>query len=45
MILAHIGGIPIEESLLGLGPVGLLGMSLAVRSVLARFRRAQESSR
>jgi hypothetical protein len=43
-VLAHIAGIPVEESLLSLGPVGLLGVSLAVRSVLARFRRPQESS-
>jgi hypothetical protein len=44
-ILAHIAGIPVEESLLSLGPVGVLGVSVALRSVLARFRRApQESS-
>ena len=39
MILAHIGGIPVEESLLTLGPVGLVGLGVAVRSVLWRLRR------
>jgi hypothetical protein len=45
MILAHIGGLPVEESLLSLGPVGLVGISVALRSVLLRFRRPQDSSR
>jgi hypothetical protein len=45
MILAHIAGIPVEESLLSLGPVGLVGLGVAMRSVLARFRRAQDTSR
>jgi hypothetical protein len=44
MILAHIGGIPVEEGLLALGPVGLVGISVALRSVLVRLRRAPDSS-
>jgi hypothetical protein len=43
MIIAHIAGIPVEESLLSLGPVGLVGISVAVRSVLAKFRRAPDA--
>ena len=42
MIIAHIAGIPVEESLLSLGPIGLVGISVAVRSVLAKFRRAPD---
>jgi len=45
MIIAHIAGIPVEESLLSLGPVGLVGIGVAVRSVLAKFRRADDSTR
>jgi hypothetical protein len=45
MILAHIAGIPVEESLLSLGPVGLVGIGVVVRSVLARLRRAPEPPR
>jgi hypothetical protein len=44
VILAHIGGLPVEEGLLSLGPVGLLGITVAVRSVLARLRRPAETS-
>jgi hypothetical protein len=40
-VLAHIGGLPVEESLLTLGPVGLVGIGVALRSMLARFRRSQ----
>ena len=43
MVIAHIAGIPVEESLLSLGPVGLVGISVAVRSVLAKFRRAPDA--
>jgi hypothetical protein len=43
MIIAHIAGIPVEEGLLSLGPVGLIGISVAVRSVLAKFRRAPDA--
>jgi hypothetical protein len=43
MIIAHIAGIPVEESLLSLGPVGLIGISVAVRSVLAKFRRVPDA--
>jgi len=42
-ILAHIAGIPIEESLLSLGPVGLVGIGVVVRSVLAKLRRAPDA--
>ena len=45
MILAHIGGLPLEEGLLSLGPVGLVGLGVVVRSMLARFRRPQGTSR
>jgi hypothetical protein len=45
MIIAHIAGIPVEESLLSLGPVGIVGIGVAVRSVLARLRRAPEPPR
>jgi hypothetical protein len=45
VILAHIGGIPVEESLLSLGPVGLVGLSVAFRSLLVRFRRPQDTAR
>jgi hypothetical protein len=43
MILAHIAGIPVEESLLSLGPVGLVGITVAVRSVLAKLRHAPDA--
>ena len=29
-MLAHIGGLPVEETLLSLGPAGLLGAGAAV---------------
>jgi len=41
VILAHIGGIPVEEGLLSLGPVGVAGLGVAVRCLLARLRRPQ----
>jgi hypothetical protein len=43
MILAHIAGIPIEESLLAMGPVGLLAAGVWIRSI--RHRIAQMRSR
>jgi hypothetical protein len=35
--LAHIAGMPVEEGLLAMGPVGLLAASLWVRSVRLRI--------
>jgi hypothetical protein len=43
MILAHIAGIPIEEGLLAMGPVGVLAAGLWLRAV--RQRLAQLRSR
>jgi hypothetical protein len=43
-MLAHIAGLPVEEGLLSLGPVGLVGLSVAVRSLLFRLRRVPEGS-
>jgi hypothetical protein len=45
MMLAHIGGIPVEESLMSIGPVAAVGFGVVVRSLLARLRRPQDTSR
>ena len=42
MIVAHIMGIPIEESVFQLAPAGavtLTAVAIAARTTLARFRR------
>lgn len=45
MIIAHIAGIPVEESLLSLGPIGVVGIGVVVRSMLAKLRRADDTQR
>ena len=37
MIVAHIAGIPLEEGLLAMGPVGFLAASLWLRSLRLRI--------
>ena len=38
-VLAHIAGIPVEETLLGFGPVALTGAGLAAAWVRGTVRR------
>jgi len=38
MILAHIAGIPVEETLLSFGPVGLTGLGMAAFAARGRLR-------
>jgi hypothetical protein len=38
VILAHIAGIPVEETLLSLGPIGLAGLGMAVFAARGRLR-------
>jgi hypothetical protein len=39
VILAHIAGLPVEETILALAPAGLLGLVVALRSATARAAR------
>ncbi|MGZ4277747.1 MAG: hypothetical protein ACXVFN_15560 [Solirubrobacteraceae bacterium] len=39
MVLAHIAGMPVEETLLGLAPAGLAGAGLAVALVRNALER------
>jgi hypothetical protein len=44
VIVAHVGGIPVEEGLLQLAPAGAViftAFAIAVRSTLDRVRRAE----
>ena len=38
MILAHIAGIPVEETLLSLGPVGLAGLGMVAFAARGKVR-------
>ena len=42
MILAHIAGIPVEETLLGFGPAGLAGLGVVVYSARGRLRSLRD---
>jgi hypothetical protein len=39
VILAHIAGLPVEETLLSFAPIGVAGVVAALLSVGGRFRR------
>lgn len=39
MLLAHIGGVPVEESLLALAPLGAAGLGALVATAAHRARR------
>jgi hypothetical protein len=39
MIVAHIAGIPVEETVLALAPVGLVGFGVLFSDLLQRVRR------
>ena len=39
MVVAHIGGIPVEETLLALAPVGVAGAGAMVAGWFQRVRR------
>ena len=41
MILAHIAGIPVEETLLSLGPVGLAGLGMLAFAARGRLCSAR----
>jgi hypothetical protein len=45
MILAHIAGLPVEETLLGFAPVGLVGAGVALLSVRQRAAELRERMR
>jgi hypothetical protein len=45
MILAHIAGVPIEETVLSLGPVIAAGGWIAALNLRERFARERHSSR
>ena len=45
MILAHIAGIPVEETLLGLGPAVLAGLGMALYTARGRLRALRERAR
>ena len=36
MILAHIAGIPVEETLLSFGPIGAVGIGIAIATARER---------
>jgi hypothetical protein len=38
VILAHIAGLPVEETLLSLAPMGVVGLAAALLSVRGRLR-------
>ena len=38
MIFAHLGGVPLEETLLGLAPLGVSGVGLLTLTVRLRAR-------
>ena len=40
MILAHIAGVPVEETLLALAPAGVTGFGVWLASLANRARRA-----
>ena len=39
IVLGHIAGIPVEETLLGLAPVGAIGVGAAIYAVRGRAER------
>jgi hypothetical protein len=39
MILAHIGGVPVEETILALAPVGVAGVGVWFAQLAHRARR------
>jgi len=41
VILAHIAGIPVEETLLSLGPIGLAGLGMAAFAARRLLRSAR----
>ena len=40
MVIAHIAGIPVEETLLALAPVGATGLGVWFAQVARRLRRS-----
>ncbi|MEA2362953.1 MAG: hypothetical protein QOD71_2098 [Thermoleophilaceae bacterium] len=45
MILAHIAGLPVEETLLSFAPLGLGAVAFSVRSRVSRWWRSRRLSR
>jgi hypothetical protein len=41
MILAHIAGVPVEETLLGLAPIGVVGLAVALATARDRLATAR----
>ena len=44
-VSAHIGGVPVEETLASLGPVLLVGVGMTVAMVRDRLRRLRPERR
>ena len=44
MILAHIAGVPVEETLLSLAPVGIAGFGIWFAQLAQRARRIRPRS-
>jgi hypothetical protein len=42
IILGHIAGIPVEETLLGLAPVGAVGVGAVIYAVRGRLERLRQ---
>ena len=43
--IAHVGGVPVEETLGSFGPALLLGLGVAWAKLRARLRRSERQSR
>jgi len=42
IVLGHIAGIPVEETLLGLAPVGAVGIGAAIYAMRGRLERLRQ---
>jgi hypothetical protein len=45
MLLAHVGGVPVEETLGSLGPALLVAVGVATGTIRARFQRLRRQRR
>jgi len=45
IVLGHIAGIPVEETLLGLAPVGAVGVGAIVYAVRGRASKLRRAAR
>ncbi len=45
IVLGHIAGIPVEETLLGLAPIGAVGAGAAIYAMRGRLERLRRLAR